>query len=487
MPPALRPRRAAQRAACLATALCALAASPAQAQPGLTVAALERVRVDGALLEWGGVPMAQLGDGADSSMAYALAYNAGGLYFGARVRDDRVSATPGPRDAVILTLAFPESGRLRAYHIALYPGRVGQSRAFAAMGRSRGRLRPAPRIEVVEGPLPDGQRGYTLEAFVPRAALPALAQLGDKPPAPTQRAATRLTEVRGTLGLVDVDRETGPGRAKERWATPEKRPARLPRLRVQVAGGAYPPSAASSTSPRRDDRVAAALQHAGLGGAARGKPSGAPPWPERAAAGSPDEQRLDEAALLRAFRRDRGLSDRLAPRFRLSADLVGSDAHEIGMLLGRYFLVIGPEFHEGRSYIYYELPVQEPRDILSVSTVDLAGDPKHEVIFRIRERLGALAGKAVERELLLVHRLEPSGFPRLLRAEVSRRRGRSFVRNQVVLQRPLTIHPGRARGFGPRRLPAGMPEDIGTDPLLLPWRDAPRRYRWDPFRGRFRE
>lgn len=170
--------------------------SPARAQVGMRVAAIERVRVDGALGDWRGASFTSVGEGPDASMRFALGYDERGLYLAAEVWDERLVRTsrPGAReDAIILTLTQP-GGRsaVDLYFFAGVPGRSAASAGMAPVGSSR--VRPLRQVQVVEGPLRRGQ-GYVLEAFVPVSVLPG---------------GPRWQEARGSIRLRDVDREAHP-------------------------------------------------------------------------------------------------------------------------------------------------------------------------------------------------------------------------------------------------------------------------------------
>ena len=167
----------------------------AQAQAGMRVVAVERVRVDGAVGDWRGASFAAVGEGADASMRFALGYDDRGLYVAAQVLDDRLVRTPRPgarEDAVILTLSTGRGAGTDLYLFAGVTGRSAASAASAPAGTSR--LRPLGGAQVVEGPIARGS-GYTLEAFIPFAAIPG---------------GARWREARGTIRLRDVDSEARP-------------------------------------------------------------------------------------------------------------------------------------------------------------------------------------------------------------------------------------------------------------------------------------
>jgi hypothetical protein len=180
----------------LLAALLVLPAS-AHAQLPLTQIDASTFHVDGTLREWGPVTMSTLGEGADASMRYAVAYDANGLYVGAEVHDDRMVRTAHPgdtEDAIVLTLATPGRGSaLTATEIWLYAGQAGQSAAVVSAGALGARRRsPVPGATIVEAPITGG---YTLEAFVPWAAV---------------AGRDRWEEGRGSIRLRDVDQAAHP-------------------------------------------------------------------------------------------------------------------------------------------------------------------------------------------------------------------------------------------------------------------------------------
>ncbi len=210
------------------------------------------------------------------------------------------------------------------------------------------------------------------------------------------------------------------------------------------------------------------------------------PSPHRPAAThrSAETQRAEAAApravavseLLAAVRRERGIGRRVRPRFVADVNVAGDRRPEHLEVLGKALVVVGPGFRGGNGFFYYEVQVERPEDLLRVETADLTGDGRAEILVYVRQPIGE-----VRRTLLMVHRFTAEGrFERILAAEVARTRGEDEVRNEVRVRRGrLEIRPGRARGFGPERWPwadAGGGE--GIEPLLLPWRDRPRRYRW---------
>lgn len=201
----------------LLASILALASPPrASAQVALPITEAgegSAIRVDGSLREWRGVRFIDVGEGADASMRIALAYDGGGLYVGAEVRDERMIRTASPgtsEDAVIVTLAMPARRGFDAVEIWLWAGESGRTAARVGVG-PLDRPRVASGAQIVEAP---ARGGYTVEAFVPWRAIPGSA---------------RWQEGRGTVRLRDVDQAARPEVESEPALAPVDR-AHLERL-----------------------------------------------------------------------------------------------------------------------------------------------------------------------------------------------------------------------------------------------------------------
>ncbi|HEY6881041.1 MAG TPA: hypothetical protein VI299_23610, partial [Polyangiales bacterium] len=163
-------------------------ASIALAEPLRIERSQEKMKVDGALLEWRGATFRELGSGGDARVRFALASVEGGLYLGAEVYDD-VLVTGEQGDAIVLTLVLPRDDKaVDTSELWLYPGR-GSERARALVALNGAAPRAEPQVPVVEGPLSRGM-GYVVEAFVPWRAIVG---------------GARWQEARGGLRFVDRD------------------------------------------------------------------------------------------------------------------------------------------------------------------------------------------------------------------------------------------------------------------------------------------
>lgn len=200
-------------------------ASSVEAQVGLRVEDLSRstVRVDGSVREWRGVRFAQVGDGNDASMRYALGFDRNGLYVAAQVADERIvrQARPGPEnDCVVLTLAMRAGRGYRGHELAFFPGVAGRTAAAATIGPIGRAGRPIRGAQVVEGPRSGGP-GYELEAFVPWRSIPG---------------GNDWQRGRGAISLRDVDSEARPVVESEPGSA-DVEPTALERLPELMATG----------------------------------------------------------------------------------------------------------------------------------------------------------------------------------------------------------------------------------------------------------
>jgi hypothetical protein len=185
---------------------------PVVAQTALPVsaAAASQIKIDGELGEWRGAHFVRVGENPSGSAEVALAYDARGLYVGARVHDDTFIRSARPKmdeDALVVRLAFPQRGQYTDSELWLFAGKIGETPASAQLKTSAVLSPLRNGAQIVEGPL---QGGYALEAFVPWTSFAGGAD---------------YAYARGSLRLHDVD-EPGAGRNMSR--DPSSAPFSLP-------------------------------------------------------------------------------------------------------------------------------------------------------------------------------------------------------------------------------------------------------------------
>ncbi len=168
------------------------------------------------------------------------------------------------------------------------------------------------------------------------------------------------------------------------------------------------------------------------------------------------------------------------PRYDMSGQLCGDPRPERVVQVGRYVVVLGPGYRDGRGFDYVELPVDSASDVLGARLRDLTGDGRAELYLRLRQR-----DERGARVLWQVFTFDCEAVVPLWAVEVYKETEAGHVDARV-----------RVRGAGPRRPPtievaAGTAEGLGpatyaetpatdAEPILLPWGPVlARRYRWD--------
>lgn len=183
-------------------------------------------------------------------------------------------------------------------------------------------------------------------------------------------------------------------------------------------------------------------------------------------------------AVLAEFRRQRGLPAGARASRELSANVAATPANERIVLYGRDLVVVGDEFRNGTGWFHYQLPAQSDADVTDLRAVDVTGDGRAEILYRVRQVLGD-----IRREVLIVHQFTPTGFPVLLQREVIREQGSSRIENEVRTEGGvLEVRPGTARGWSQASwpyAPATGPDANGIEPLILPWSGQAVRHRYE--------
>lgn len=203
--------------------------------------------------------------------------------------------------------------------------------------------------------------------------------------------------------------------------------------------------------------------------------------PPMVAAPTPDD-------VLRLFRQQRGLADNVRPSFSMQGNVAEDRTPESVQIYGRYLVVTGPRFMNGRSFYNIELPVNADSDVLGLELADVTDDGRAEAIVRVRRTSQVqLRGRTVDvvKEFLLIYSIDDAHRGRVFAAEISRRVGNEGITNVVRPIRrgqnaELVIDAGRATGWTAQTYPFRDAPAQGFAPLLLPW-DSVRtvRYRWN--------
>ncbi|MGK3960697.1 hypothetical protein WMF38_47580 [Sorangium sp. So ce118] len=202
---------------------------------------------------------------------------------------------------------------------------------------------------------------------------------------------------------------------------------------------------------------------------------------------SPAEM-LDKVYAL--YRRDRGASSS-KPRFDLGADVASGREPERVLLHDRDLVVFGKGFRGGTGYAFTTLAqFASPADIRSVSARDLTGDGKADIIVHGTVRAAApkeAGGGTVDRDVVLIFRVDGESIQRIFAAEVARSVGDKKVSGELKFVRVgdkvgIELAPGRAVEWTEQTYPFNQDKGPvgGFEPLLLPWGGAqPVRYVWN--------
>lgn len=214
-------------------------------------------------------------------------------------------------------------------------------------------------------------------------------------------------------------------------------------------------------------------------------PNAAAPPPPRPP--SSDEM-LDRVYAL--YKSDRGINRQKKPSFDFVTDVAEDEQMERVVIHDRDLLVFGKGFMKGLSYTYLTIGVKDSKDILSVTTRDLVGDGKAEIIVHAvlnAEASKSLGGDIVGRQALFIYKVTDQKLTRIFAAETGRALKENRILSAVAFlpsssDVTLELRPLRAVGWTQKTYP--FPEDQhpagGLEPLLLPWGNTSvRRYSFD--------
>nr|PZN19046.1 MAG: hypothetical protein DIU78_21755 [Pseudomonadota bacterium] len=235
------------------------------------------------------------------------------------------------------------------------------------------------------------------------------------------------------------------------------------------------------------DGGAAANAPRAVAGAKRGPSAGdgAPVQPPPPRPPTPDEL-LDRVYAL--YRKDRKVRNK-KPRFDFVTDVAGDSTPERVLVHDKDIVVFGKKFRGGASYAFTTIGVSDGKDVLDVTARDLTGDGKAEILVRgvmHAKASKALGGGTVDRHALLVYGVRGDTLVRLFAAETGRSVGENQILGAVAFHPAgaatrIELRPARAIGWTEETYP--FPPDTtaagGLEPLLLPWSNERRFYRFD--------
>ena len=139
--------------------------------------------------------------------------------------------------------------------------------------------------------------------------------------------------------------------------------------------------------------------------------------------------------------------------------------------------MFGSGFKGGRGFAAVELAsFEKAGDVKKVSTRDVTGDGKDEIVVRglIRSPMpDDLGGGDMRREVVMIYKLAGGQFDRVFAAELARHIGSKRVEAKMAFvgKKAIQLKPGRAVGYDEGTYPwrQKMAPEGDFEPLLLPW------------------
>lgn len=185
------------------------------------------------------------------------------------------------------------------------------------------------------------------------------------------------------------------------------------------------------------------------------------------------------------YKRDRNVAGK--PRFSLSADATGDQSAESIVLHDRDLVVFGNGWKSGAGFTYMSLgQFAKGSDITEISTMDLTGDGKAEIIVK-----GTITGAnssegPLSRDVLFVYQLDGEVLKRVFSVETARNMGRKRVEGTVKFVKAgrgmdIEVSSGKTTEWNAGNYPFTQDTSPvgGVEPLILPWSNLPTvRYRW---------
>lgn len=186
-----------------------------------------------------------------------------------------------------------------------------------------------------------------------------------------------------------------------------------------------------------------------------------------------------EAAVLAAFLRERGIPG-TRPRHDLRGDVCGDARPERVVLVGRFAVVLGEGYRDGRGFDFLQLPIESAADVRRAGLRDLTADGKKELTVRLRQ-----SGARGNRDVWQVISFDCEHVNPVFGIELRKETGDGSVEAR------MRIRPGRRRAAATIEVSAGRSRGLtatnfqeapatDAEPILLPWADViGRSYRWN--------
>jgi hypothetical protein len=221
-----------------------------------------------------------------------------------------------------------------------------------------------------------------------------------------------------------------------------------------------------------------------------GTPAGPPPPPEPPPPRPPTADELQDQVLA-LYRRDRKVGAKDKPRFDLVTNVAEDGRLERILVFGRDLVVVGKGFLGGQGYAALGVGFADAKDVADVTTRDLNGDGRAEIVVRGVQHVPAppeLGKGVLDRELLLVYTVADGKIARVFAAETAVSMGDHRVSSTLGLSPAapggrgleLVMGPGHAAGWDPKTFPFRQETAPinGVEPLVLPWTQGSVRFKW---------
>jgi hypothetical protein len=186
------------------------------------------------------------------------------------------------------------------------------------------------------------------------------------------------------------------------------------------------------------------------------------------------------------YKRDRGVTGKA--RFSLNADVTGDSGAESVLLHDRDLVVFGNGWKSGTGFTYLSLgQFAKGSDISEISTQDLTGDGKAEILIKGTIHGANSSDGPLGRDVLLVYQMvDGEGLKRVFAVETARSQGRKRIEGTVKFVKAargmdIEVSSGKAIEWNAGTYPftQDMSPVGGVEPLILPWSNLPpARYRW---------
>lgn len=188
--------------------------------------------------------------------------------------------------------------------------------------------------------------------------------------------------------------------------------------------------------------------------------------------------------VLDMYRKDRKVDPKAKPRFDLATDVAEDRQNERILVFGKDLVVFGKGFMGGQGYTALGISFASERDVADVTTRDLNGDGKAEILVRGVQRIDApkdLGKGQIERELMLVYAVQSGKLVRVAAIETGMTFNDKRVSSTIAFLPgskgiDLQLGPGHIIGWDQKSFPFRQENAPinGIEPLVLPWSPSVR-------------